>query len=51
MQNAEKKGAEAKGLDWMDDARKTATGLEVAQRKAHVSLGQALAPFALPDSC
>ena len=51
MQNAEQKGAEAKGLDLMDDARRTATGLQVAQREAHVSLAQALAPSALPDSC
>ena len=51
MQNAEKKGAEAKGLDWMDDARRTPTPVQVAQSETHVSLTQAMAPSALPDSC
>jgi hypothetical protein len=51
MQNAGKKGAEAKGLDWMDDAGRTATDLEVAPCEAHVSFAQVLAPSALSDSC
>jgi hypothetical protein len=50
---AERTGKEAvaKRTDLMDDARKTAMGLEVAQREAHVSLTQTLAPSAPLDSC
>jgi hypothetical protein len=51
MQNAENKGAEAKGLDWMDDARRTPTPVHVAQSETHASLTQAMAPSALSDSC
>ena len=50
-QNAGVKEAVAKGTDLMDDARRTATGLQVAQREAHVSLAQALVTPAPPDSC
>ena len=51
MPSAENKGAEAKGLDWMDDLRRTPTPVQVAQSEAHASLAQAMAPSAPPTSC